>query len=264
MNFDRIIESETVFWEQFYRDTLDLPDWEERVERRINLLKGTAEKPYYLPKNFNFSDVKVLDAGCGTGQYLVDLFRTSSAKMDLFGLDVDDRCLQLAKTKLSYFTDPSVQFGLVQSPLGQCSFSDEVFDLIHCEDVLEHVENPTEAMKELWRILAPGGYLYIHVPDYRWIREPHYNIRVFPNQKWLVRLLLRIYDRPTEYFEELNFLSPKIVEDFLSKRDSVSQIKRIYPNYESIRGKLISCISRVIGLKYDLLIQKRGTCSEEQ
>ncbi len=35
---------------------------------------------------------------------------------------------------------------------------------IICESVLEHVENPHQAVRELYRVLEPGGYLYVYVP----------------------------------------------------------------------------------------------------
>ncbi len=44
------------------------------------------------------------------------------------------------------------------------TFGDCVFDFIYCSNVLEHVENDSLAMKELFRILRKGGKAYIQVP----------------------------------------------------------------------------------------------------
>lgn len=41
---------------------------------------------------------------------------------------------------------------------------DESVDAIICIAVLEHVEEPQKAVKEMYRVLKPGGYLYIYVP----------------------------------------------------------------------------------------------------
>lgn len=41
---------------------------------------------------------------------------------------------------------------------------DESQDAIICMSVLEHVENPIKACKELYRILRPGGYCFVYVP----------------------------------------------------------------------------------------------------
>lgn len=43
-------------------------------------------------------------------------------------------------------------------------FPDNSLPAIVCESVLEHVEDPIRAMKEMYRVLEPGGYLYVYVP----------------------------------------------------------------------------------------------------
>lgn len=45
-------------------------------------------------------------------------------------------------------------------------FPDSVFDLVVCTEVLEHVADPRQAMNEICRVLAPGGYLITSVPNY--------------------------------------------------------------------------------------------------
>lgn len=43
-------------------------------------------------------------------------------------------------------------------------FADSSEEAILCLSVLEHVENPWKAAEELYRVLKPGGYLFVHVP----------------------------------------------------------------------------------------------------
>lgn len=43
-------------------------------------------------------------------------------------------------------------------------FSDNSQEAIICISVLEHVENPIQAAKELYRVLVPGGYCFVYVP----------------------------------------------------------------------------------------------------
>jgi SAM-dependent methyltransferase len=52
-------------------------------------------------------------------------------------------------------------------------FGDEQFDLICMFDVLEHVEDDLEALRMVGRHLAPGGYLVLTVPAYRWLWSHH-------------------------------------------------------------------------------------------
>ena len=43
-------------------------------------------------------------------------------------------------------------------------FDDDSIDAIICLAVLEHIENPIQAYKEIYRVLKPGGYVFIYVP----------------------------------------------------------------------------------------------------
>lgn len=46
-------------------------------------------------------------------------------------------------------------------------FGDEQFDAVWCAHVIEHVPNTGLALKEIWRVLKPGGYLFVMVPPYK-------------------------------------------------------------------------------------------------
>ncbi len=43
-------------------------------------------------------------------------------------------------------------------------FLDNCFDLVICEAVLEHVPNPADIVSEIWRVLKPGGQVYVEIP----------------------------------------------------------------------------------------------------
>lgn len=49
-------------------------------------------------------------------------------------------------------------------PLHEMPFEDDVFDAVLCTQVLEHLEWPRESVKEMYRVLKPGGKLYMTVP----------------------------------------------------------------------------------------------------
>ncbi len=55
----------------------------------------------------------------------------------------------------------------VKMDLHHAPFEDNTFDIIFCNHVLEHVEDDLQCMKELYRIMKPGGYGVFQVPiDY--------------------------------------------------------------------------------------------------
>jgi SAM-dependent methyltransferase len=56
-------------------------------------------------------------------------------------------------------------------------FDDESFDVVLCDNVVDHAENPRQIVEEIARVLAPGGLLYftvnVHHPIYHWAATAH-------------------------------------------------------------------------------------------
>jgi len=56
-------------------------------------------------------------------------------------------------------------------------FADESFDVVLCDNVVDHAEGPREIVEEIVRVLAPGGILYftvnVHHPFYHWAATAH-------------------------------------------------------------------------------------------
>jgi predicted SAM-dependent methyltransferase len=89
---------------------------------------------------------RVLDAGCGEG-VLVEEYGT---RLAITGVDAN------------YASDHVTQASLDALP-----FPDSSFDYVLCLDVLEHLtyEEQPRALKELHRVLRPGGELFVSVPN---------------------------------------------------------------------------------------------------
>lgn len=60
-------------------------------------------------------------------------------------------------------------------------FEDEKFDIVVCNAILEHVEGPIKAIKELHRVLRKGGLIWVEVP----FNQPYHPS---PNDYWRVAL----------------------------------------------------------------------------
>jgi SAM-dependent methyltransferase len=52
-------------------------------------------------------------------------------------------------------------------------FGDEQFELAVCLDVIEHIEDQQRALRELHRVIVPGGTLVVMVPAYQWLWSEH-------------------------------------------------------------------------------------------
>jgi 2-polyprenyl-3-methyl-5-hydroxy-6-metoxy-1,4-benzoquinol methylase len=124
--------------------------------------------------------VRFLDAGCAYGGYLVAAAEAGAA--EVVGIDVDEDYLSLARELLAaYGVNGHLELGSVDDPelLGRLA-GPTGFDVATCTDVLEHVADAGATLELLARSLAPGGRLYIAVPNFRcpaWVRsDPHYQI----------------------------------------------------------------------------------------
>lgn len=79
----------------------------------------------------------------------------------MVGVDEFTEALRVAK---SYSLIPICQS--LNTPL---CFEDEVFDLVICKDVFEHLIDPAFTLREIHRVLKPNGELVTHVPnEFRW------------------------------------------------------------------------------------------------
>ena len=105
----------------------------------------------------------VLDYGCGPGHDLVG-FAVYSKPQRLIGMDVSASSLAEAADRLAVHGAP-VEFvnvaGRSALPLETASV-----DHIHSSGVLHHVENPVAILKELRRVLKPGGTMNVMVYNY--------------------------------------------------------------------------------------------------
>ncbi len=105
---------------------------------------------------------RILDAGCGVGGGLKWL----SAWGPVTGLDLHPRALQYAAR-----VSPRVTRGSIQA----LPFASDTFDLVTSFEVLYHlaVTDDAAALKELARVLRPGGWLLVRVPAHDWLRGAH-------------------------------------------------------------------------------------------
>lgn len=100
---------------------------------------------------------RILDAGCGTGGNLQRYAQFGEATGVEPFPEAVRRCHERGFESVR-------QAGLEAIP-----FADESFDLIASTDVLEHVEAEEQALRELWRVAAPGAALLLTVPAYMWL-----------------------------------------------------------------------------------------------
>lgn len=110
-------------------------------------------------------DKTVIDFGCGPGHDLVGFLEYSRPKK-LYGFDVSSSSLAEARDRVSLHRgDCDVE--LIQLIAGApLPLPDNSVDFIHSSGVLHHVEDLPAALRELRRVLKPGGKMQIMVYNY--------------------------------------------------------------------------------------------------
>jgi SAM-dependent methyltransferase len=105
----------------------------------------------------------ILDAGCGTGLILKQLGNPAKS----VGVDLAPEAISLCR-----------QRGLDnvrQADICALPFVDHSFDIVICSSVLYHqwVKDVARAVREMHRVLRPGGLLLLNVPAFRFLHSAH-------------------------------------------------------------------------------------------
>jgi SAM-dependent methyltransferase len=100
---------------------------------------------------------RVLDAGCGNGRVTNLLRRYMPPDAELLGIDFSSH--EIAASNFGELPNTDFQFADLIQDLSHLG----TFDLIYCQEVLHHTQDPQRAFKNLTEILAPEGEIAIYV-----------------------------------------------------------------------------------------------------
>ena len=152
----------------------------------------------------NFSDetlsrLRILDVGCGTGANLEMLSRFGRAE----GVDVSDEALEFCRSK-----GLRVHKGLAED----LPFADEEFDLVTGLDVVEHLDDDVAGLREMRRVLKPGGRIMVFVPAFMWLWGvqddiSHHRIR-YTRKQIVDRLTAAGFDVERATYANITFFAP--------------------------------------------------------
>ena len=114
---------------------------------------------------------RVLDIGCGNGRHTFEALRLGA---DVTATDLDEAALQEVRNIAAAMDDAgelpeTARLSTVCGDARRLLFAAESFDVVIACEVLEHIEDDLAAMRELRRVLRPGGVLAVSVP--RWWPE---------------------------------------------------------------------------------------------
>ena len=127
----------------------------------------------YAPE-FRVEGASVLDVGCGDAGALI-AFAEKGAKCA--GIECFDTSLERGRLRAA---DHGVEVDLKKGVAESIPFPEASFDLVMLDNVLEHVTDRPGTLREVRRVLKPGGLLYMVTPKpfslYSLWNDPHYDL----------------------------------------------------------------------------------------
>ncbi|MBA3017198.1 class I SAM-dependent methyltransferase [Patescibacteria group bacterium] len=182
---------------------------ENKQRDYVSVTYSEEERPFtkypdlltrYLVSRYSLSErKKILDLGCGRGEFLKGFIRCG-----LNGYGVD-------QSLIGKSICPEAK--ILQSDMGNkpLPYEDNSFDVIFSKSVLEHFYYPEKLVKEMLRILKPGGLAITMVPDwesiYKTFYEDYTHRTPFTSSSLRDIFLIHGFDDVTvEKFRQLPFL----------------------------------------------------------
>lgn len=98
----------------------------------------------------NLKGCNVLDVGCGKGRF-ANAIKRVYPKVNLYGLDISEELLKSVPPNIKTFKGSMLNI----------PFKDNFFDVVYCVEALEHAVRVEQAIREMCRVLKPGGKLII-------------------------------------------------------------------------------------------------------
>jgi ubiquinone/menaquinone biosynthesis C-methylase UbiE len=126
----------------------------------INLSKRLA-----IIKRLGLDNKNILDCGCGAGEYVQELMKQKNLRV--WGIEFNAEKVNQYKNQYPSLTN------VIQGDIENMPFEDQSFDVIILNEVLEHIPNQMEGLREIYRVLKPLGKLIVFSPNRLYPFETH-------------------------------------------------------------------------------------------
>jgi ubiquinone/menaquinone biosynthesis C-methylase UbiE len=185
--------------------------------------------------------MNVLELGCGTGYFTRELARTGA---NIVAVDVSPELLEKAKGDC---TPDNVRYDIQNACA--LSYPERVFDSVVGSSVLHHLQ-VNEALREIYRVLKPGGTIYFTEPNMLnpqiavqknipWIKR---KVGDSPDEtaffRWLLRRLLEQTGFRDPQIEAFDFLHPKIPLTLVASVEALGRFLEKIPLVSEFAGSL--------------------------
>ncbi len=176
---------------------------------------------------------RVLDIGSGVGSFVLACRRRGIAA---FGIEPDRIGRGAHLTSIQIARRRTQDSAFVSAVGERLPFLDRSFDLVCMNQVMEHVDNQIDVLREAVRVLRLGGVLYVASPNYLRFYEPHYKIFWIPLlPKWLGSLYLRARGRDPVLLYQLVYTTNSRLRALF--REFGAELRVVDPHREQFLNK---------------------------
>jgi SAM-dependent methyltransferase len=244
----------TRYYTRYYRDTLGIPEWEPLVAGRLSEQNfGGAQLARIEHSVGTLAGRTLLNVGCGTGGFNVAAERAGA---HVWGIDAGEEAVAICRLRRGRDAGGRHAVAMAEA----LPFRDAAFDVVICLSTLEHVADVETSLREMVRVLRPGGVLFLYAPSGWACYESHYKLAWVPwSPRFLARMYLRLRGRPTGFVGSLNLLSARRCRGALEAAGARVQELDLERTDEAMRG-LADAYYRILGVKpYIALAATRET-----
>lgn len=149
----------------------------------------------------------VLEVGFGTGSLTI---LAKKRGIGICGIDYTAEYLAYARqlAECAGFNDGEIFAMFKRGNVEKLDIPDNSFTAIICTGVLQFINDPITAMREMLRVLRPGGFLFLDAPDYRFPFEAQYQIPWLPFMpRELAYVWLEGFEKPLRGLDYIKYVS---------------------------------------------------------
>jgi len=177
-----------------YSELMDAMLDEDKRRQKAAKLLAVLRHALGRSRSEGLTGLTAVDVGCSAG-FIADELALAGART--FGLDIDEPGLAKARARFG----ERVTF--VFAPGEEMPFADSSVDVVVLNHIYEHVVDPEAVVREIHRVLADDGVLYLGIGNRMGIIEPHYKL---PFLSWLPHgpvadSYVRLFGRADHYYE---------------------------------------------------------------
>jgi len=214
-----------------YKERMNIKSSEKFVSNRAGLSMRTLK---LLEGYIKQDGMDILDVGADVGISVIN-FSELLPKSRVIGIEPDEYFVEKAKKNIK---NAKSRAKVVKGDGTDMPFEDNSFDLVLCEQVIEHVKDKEAIIKEMHRVLRKEGILFASIPNKTFPIESHCK---FPVIHWLPRCVflffskfmcekkrrcceglylissLKMERRLADYFRDIEYVSGRFLDDDMIK-----------------------------------------------